>query len=190
MAKTIKISVVCPQCATKMVMPVTEPDLGTKKPGHCPNCHKKFQVPIPTSLASKFESDPTEIGGAGANDMSLLLETVQNEFTGYQSFELTSDYYTIGRKNNSGPEYRPDIEVVTTDKLMSRIHAAITRKGKTGFTLKDVRSKNGIKVNNDNDKLDNEEEPYLSDGDMFCLGKTVFRVSITEHSISADDMTK
>ena len=95
MAKTIKISVVCPQCATKMVMPVTEPDLGTKKPGHCPNCHKKFQVPIPTSLASKFESDPTEIGGAGANDMSLLLETVQNEFTGYPPFSMMRLFFRI-----------------------------------------------------------------------------------------------
>lgn len=190
MAKIVKLSVVCPQCGTKMPVPITENDLGTKKQGLCPNCHKKFLIPISVNLASKFESDPTEIGGGGANEISLLLETIANEHTAYQSFELTSDYYTIGRKNSSGPEYRPDIEVVTTDKMMSRIHAAITRKGRTGFTLKDIRSKNGIKVNNDNGKLDKEEEPYLNDGDTFCLGQTFFRVSITEHSMNSDELTK
>ena len=190
MPKTIKVSVVCPQCATKLPVPLTEDDLGTKKQVSCPNCHKKILVSIPASWASKFESDPTEIGGVGGNEMSLLLETIPNQSTAYQSFELTADYYTIGRKNSSGPEFRPDIEVVTTDKMMSRKHAAITRKGRTGFTLKDIRSKNGIKVNNESGKLDNEEEPYLNDGDTFCLGQTYFRVSITSQSLSSDELTR
>ena len=190
MAKTIKVTVACPQCATKCAVPVTENDLEKKKQAICPNCHKSFLVAIPISLASRFESDPTEIGGCGGNEMSLLLETIPNEFTAYQSFELTSDYYTVGRKNSSGPEFRPDIEVVTSDKMMSRIHAAISRKGRTGFTLKDFRSKNGVRINNDDGKLDGEEEPYLNDGDTFCLGQTVFRVSITEHFMKSDDLTK
>ena len=188
MGKTIKISVTCPQCATKLAVPVTETDLGTKKQGGCPKCGKKFLIPISQSLAPKFESDPTEIGGGGG-EISLLLETVPNQFTTYQSFELTSDYYTIGRKNSGGPEFRPDVEVLTTDKMMSRKHAAITRKGKTGFTLKDIRSKNGISVNNDG-KMDGDEEVYLSDGDTFCLGQTRFRVSIAEQRLDNDDLTR
>ena len=189
MSKTIKITVACPKCGCKLAVPVTETDLGTRKQGACPKCRKQFLIPISDSLASKFESDPTEIGG-GAAELLLLLETVPNEYTAYQSFELTSDYYTIGRKNSGGPEFRPDVEVVTTDKMMSRKHAAITRKGKTGFTLKDIRSKNGIKMNNEQGKMDGDEEVYLSDGDTFCLGQTRFRVSIAEQSFDKDELTR
>lgn len=186
MSKTIKISVTCPQCATKLAVPVTEEDLGTKKQGACPKCHKKFLIPISTQLASKFQSDPTQVGDGGG-DIALVIETVANEFTEYQSFELTSDYYTIGRKNNSGPEHRPDVEVLTSDKKMSRKHAVIRKKGKIGFTLKDMGSKNGIELNGS--KLDPEEEVYLTEGDQFRIGDTLFRVSITEQSVNDNDLT-
>lgn len=189
MSKTIKIAVTCPHCGSKLAVPITENEIGTKKPSSCPRCQKRFLIPISTSLAPKFESDPTEIG-CGSNELSLLLETIPNDHTAYQSFELTSDYYTIGRKNSGGPEFRPDIEIVTTDKMMSRKHAAITRKGKTGFTLKDIRSKNGIRMNNEQGKMDGEEEVYLSDGDIFCLGQTRFRVTIAEQSMDSDDLTR
>lgn len=186
MSKTVKISVTCPQCATKLAVPVMESELGTKKQGMCPKCHKKFLIPISTGLASMFESDPT-LGGNEA-ESSLLIETVTSGFTAYQSFELTSDYYTIGRKNSSGPGYRPDVEVMTTDKKMGRKHAVIRRKGKTGFTLKDLGSKNGVFHNGN--RLDADEEVYLSDGDMFRLGETTFRVSIAKQSMSSDDLTR
>lgn len=187
MSKTVKISITCPQCATKLAVPITESDLGTKKQGMCPKCHKKFLIPISAGLASKFESDPTQIGDSGG-ESSLVIEAMANNFTTYQSFELTSDYYTIGRQNSSGPEHRPDVEVMTTDKKMSRKHAAIRRKGKTGFTLKDLGSKNGVYHNGN--RLDIDEEVYLSDGDQFRIGETTFRVSITEQSMSSADLTR
>lgn len=186
MGKTVKISVTCPHCTTKLAVPVKENDLGAKKQGVCPKCFKKFLIPIPMSLASKFESDPT-LGG-NESDCSLLLETLPNEHTAYQSFELTSDYYTIGRKNSGGPEFRPDVEVVTTDKKMSRKHAAIRKKGKIGFTLKDLGSKNGVFLNGT--RLDAEEEMYLTDGDQFRIGETTFRVSVADQSMSSDDLTR
>lgn len=188
MSKIVKISVTCPQCATKLAVPITESDLGTKKQGMCPKCQKKFLIPISASLASKFESDPTDIGKDNGGEIFLVIDTIPNGFTDFQSFELTSDYYTVGRKNNSGPEHRPDVEVVTTDKKMSRKHAAIRKKGKTGFTLKDLGSKNGVMLNGT--KLDADEEVYLSDGDQFRIGETVFRVNITEQSMSSDDLTQ
>lgn len=187
MSKTIKITVSCPQCTTKLAVPVTENEVGSKKQGVCPKCGKKFLIPIPSSLIHRFESDPTEIGGTGS-DISLLLETVPNEYTAYQSFELTSDYYTIGRKNSGGPEFRPDVEVVTTDMKMSRKHAAIRKKGKTGFTLKDLGSKNGVFLNGT--RLDADEEMYLTDGDQFRIGETTLRVSVAEQSMSSDDLTR
>ena len=189
MSKILKFTKACPKCKTPMVIPVAESDVGKNKIGVCPKCQARYTIPIPMAWASKFETDPTVIGG-GAPEMALLLETIPNEFTAYQSFELTSDYYTIGRKNNGGPEFRSDVEVVTTDKMMSRKHAAITKKGHVGFTLKDIRSKNGIRVNNESGKMDNEEEVYLNDGDTFCLGQTRFRVSFTEHTSDTEDVTR
>ena len=184
--KTIKITVSCPQCSTKLAVPAVENDLGSKKQVTCLKCRKKFLVSVPMSYASKFESDPTDIGGNG-NEMSLVLETVANDMTAYQSFELTSEYYTIGRKNSSGPEHRPDVEVETTDKKMSRKHAAIRKKGKTGLTLKDLGSKNGVFLNGK--KMDADEEVYLSDGDQFRLGDTQFRINIAERSDEENDLT-
>lgn len=186
MSKSIKISVTCPHCKAKLAVVATEDDLGVKKQTKCPKCKNAFQFTVPVSLASKFESDATKIGD-GSGEFSLLLETVANPYTEYQSFELTSEYYTIGRKNNGGPEHRPDVEVTTTDKMMSRKHAAIARKGKTGFVLKDITSKNGIFLNDENVKLDEGEEVYLNDGDTFRLGQTQFTVSIVEQQVSNDD---
>ena len=183
MSKKVKISVTCPQCASKLPISITEDDLGKKKSGVCPKCQKKLSFTVSMKLASKFGSDPT-LGG-NENDISLLLETVPNAMTSYQSFELTSEYYTIGRKNSGGPEHRSDVEVETLDKKMSRKHAAIRKKGKSGFTIKDIGSKNGVFLNDN--KLDTDEEVYLSDGDTFCLGETQFRINIAERS---DDITQ
>ena len=184
MGKSVKISVTCPHCSGKLAVLATENDLGVKKQTKCPKCKNAFQFVVPTSLASKFESDATKIGD-GSGEYSLLLETVPNQFTEYQSFELTSEYYTIGRKNNGGPEHRPDVEVATSDKMMSRKHAAIARKGKTGFVLKDITSKNGVYLNGE--KLEEGEEVYLNDGDIFRLGQTQFSVGIVEQQVGNND---
>ena len=187
MGKTIKLTVKCPKCKALSAIPVVEEEIGTKKKTICPKCNNIFSVSIPTSVASKFESDPT-MGGVSGDNSSLLLEVIRNNDTAYQSFELTADYYTLGRKNNSGPASRPDIEVVTTDMRMSRKHAVIKKKGKAGFTLKDIGSKNGIELNGE--KIAPDEEIYLSDGDVFRLGNTQFRVSLSEKSDDYDDLTR
>lgn len=187
MGKTIKIAIKCPKCGSRLALPVIEEDLGSKKQEVCTKCHNKFLVSIPTSLSSKFDSEPTNIGSED-EQVILLLETVANEQTAFQSFELASDYYTIGRKNSSGPAARPDVEVTTTDMKMSRKHAAIRRKGKTGFTLKDMGSKNGVIFNGT--KLEPNEEVYLDDGDRFNLGDTTFRVAFAEKSADYEDLTR
>ena len=186
MSKIVKITQKCPKCGTPMLIQFTENDLGKSKQTACMGCKAKYNIQIPMSYASKFESDPT-LGGNEA-ECSLLLETVPNNLTAYQSFELSSDYYTIGRQNSSGPEHRPDVEVATSDKKMSRKHAAIRKKGKSGFTLKDLGSKNGVFYNGN--RLEADEEVYLSDGDQFRIGETTFRVNIAEQSVSSDDLTR
>ncbi|MBQ6772079.1 MAG: FHA domain-containing protein [Bacteroidales bacterium] len=185
MSKILKIAQTCPKCKSRMVIPIAESDLGHTKQVACPKCGAKYNVPIPMAYASKFESDPT-LGG-NEPDCSLLLEVMANATTSYQTFELTSDYYTIGRKNSGGPEHRPDVEVATADKKMSRKHAAIRKRGKSGFILKDLGSKNGVSLNGN--RLDADEELYLSDGDTFRLGETTFRVNIAESSGNDNDLT-
>lgn len=187
MSKTIKQSINCPQCSTTLVLVIREEDLGTNKSVTCPKCKKQIRVQIPKGLASKFESDPTCIGGVNNADIALVIETVPSNLTPYQSFELTSDYYTLGRRNSSGPEYRADMEVETADKKMSRKHAAIRKVGNIGFVLKDLGSKNGVTLNGR--KLKPDEELYLKDDDDICIGETVFHVSITQQSSSNDDLT-
>ena len=187
MAKTIKLTVKCPKCASPSAIAVVEEEVGMKKRSVCPKCGNIFSVSIPTSVASKFVSDPT-MGGASGGNSSLVLEVVENKETSFQSFELTADYYTIGRKNNSGPASRPDVEVVTIDMKMSRKHAVIKKKGKIGFTLMDLNSKNGIKINGE--QISADEEIYLTDGDVFLLGKTQVRVSISENSAEYEELTR
>lgn len=186
MSKTIKITVRCPKCTSPSSFPIVEEDVGTKKNAICPKCRCNYLVNIPISYASRFVSEPTSIREKEA-EMSLILEAISDDMTDYQTFELTSDYYTIGRKNSSGPANRPDIEVVTTDMKMSRKHAVIKRT-KVGFTFRDMGSKNGVVMNGN--KLDEDEEVYLNDGDMFHLGNTKFRVSLSEKTDTNNDLTK
>lgn len=186
MSKTIRITVRCPKCTSPSSISIVEDDVGTKKNAICPKCRCNYLVNIPISYASRFVSDPTHIGEKEV-EMSLILEAFSDDMTDFQSFELTSDYYTIGRKNSSGPANRPDIEVVTADMRMSRKHAVIKKK-KVGFTLKDIGSKNGVVINGN--KLDEDEEVYLNDGDMFRLGNTRFHVTLSEKTDTNNDITR
>ena len=69
------------------------------------------------------------------------------------------------------------MEVVTEDLNMSRIHIAI-RKRKSGFTVKDMESLNGTRLNGE--KLEKEDEVYLEDGDKILIGRTELLVNVTE----------
>ena len=169
-----------------MVVLVTESDLGTNKPCFCPNCQRKFLVAVVPSLASRFVNvAPTPPSSPVPPDTptyirkpSLVLEVIPNECTLYQRFELFDDFTTIGRENDGGLEFCPDVAVQTGDTAMSRMHAAILRRGKNDFVLKDISSKNGILVNNVQGKIEGDEEMTLSTGDIFRLGRTEIRVSI------------
>lgn len=186
MPKKVKIGVTCPNCSAKVPLAITEDLVGKVVQGVCPSCRNKAKWKIPASLISMFNTDPTFVPDAG-KDRSLMLEVQSSDYAQAQRFELTADYYTIGRQNNGGPEHRPDVAVVTIDKSMSRIHAGI-RKKPTGFILKDLGSKNGVVLNGE--KIEPDSEVYLADGDKFTLGNTQFAVNILEQSLPDDDLTK
>ena len=52
----------------------------------------------------------------------------------------------------------------------------------------DLNSKNGIKINGE--QISADEEIYLTDGDVFLLGKTQVRVSISENSAEYEELTR
>jgi len=182
MGKSIKLAVTCPKCSGKSPIIVTEDMLGTVQKCMCSTCGQVLPVRINESLRSKFQSDKTEIGSP-VSTVNIVLEVRPSNLTRPQTFELSSDYYTIGRKNNGSPEHRADIEIDTQDMKMSRKHVGIRRKP-VGFTLKDLGSKNGVKYQGQ--KLESDEEVYLCDGDEFVLGETIFKVSITGSSNNED----
>lgn len=188
MSKVIKIVRNCSRCAAKLTFPIVESDVGMEKLGTCPKCGRKISVKVPAEWAAKFESDPTQIPGGNVEERVLVIETIPNSYTDYQCFELTSEYYTIGRQNNSGPEHRPDVEVATTDRKMGRVHAVFKKKGKVGYTLMDMGSKNGVFLNGE--KLGPDKELYLEDGDLIRLGETQFRVSLAEHVSNDQESTE
>lgn len=183
MNKILKITKACTVCKSPLVVTFSKADVGKTKRFRCQKCGKNLDAFIPQSYAEKFDANATVIDER-RDIQSLLIETVPTPKTEYQCFELTSDFYTIGRKNETGPEHRPDIEVITTDRNMSRIHAAISKivkdKAVNGFTIKDMKSKNGVVI--DSGKMLPDEELYLNDGDIFRLGDTEFRVVIAECS--------
>lgn len=185
MSKTVNVKVKCSKCAAVSAIQIVEEDVGTKKRLVCSRCGHTFMVSIPASYATKFSKE-TFVGNK-ADDMSLLLEVMADGNNLAHTFELTAEYYTIGRKNNTGPANRPDIEIVTADMSMSRKHAVIKKKGNVGFLLKDLASKNGVFLNDS--KLDADEEVYLSDGDIIQLGHTKIRVVILQRSDSSDGLT-
>lgn len=188
MEKIIKVSLNCPKCSVILAVPIRKGDLGITKQCTCPHCSSIFRMKPPLAMASKFEKDPTLIISNISEDISMVLEVLPNPMTAHQSFELTADYSTIGRKNTSGPEHRPDVEVVTTDMKMSRKHAIIQKRGNLGFTLKDLGSKNGIIRNHAT--LSQGKEVPLTDGDIIQLGDTQFKVHIAEQSDSNNEMTR
>lgn len=186
----MKVSTNCsnPQCGKQIPFDITKELVGKSIKVTCPFCHQQKVLVVPQSLASKFNSVPTPepetitdgdhtIIGQQVAEASLFLETLASTLTPAQLFTISSGYNTVGRKNESGPEHRPDVEVKTEDKKMSRIHAAITKKSNGGFTLKNLPSgKNGLRLNGKD--LENGKEVYLKSGDSFRLGETMFRVTI------------
>lgn len=92
-----------------------------------------------------------------------------------QCFVLDQDYNMVGRKNFGSPQERPDIEIVTNDKYMSRKHCLIKNNGYGRFSIEDHGSANGTYVNCQ--RLECKESVYLNDGDVIQMGRTEIKVS-------------
>lgn len=183
----LRIQMKCKGCGHNLTFVVTLDMLGSQKNIKCPFCGAIHKIYINPKLMDKFPQAPktqmpsvddgmrTVVRVQNNKDNHLILEVIGNENTKPQAFAISQEYNSIGRKNNSGPSCRPDIEIETNDGYMSKKHIVI-RHTRTGYTLEDVGSKNGTFYNGK--KLEAGEVPYLKTGDKIRIGHTELKITI------------
>ena len=177
----LKIRIKCKRCNRDLTFVITREMVGTSKIIKCPFCNSIHEIFLNTSLLTKFpqqmvaDGQGTVIKTPKSESQQLIVDVLSNEYTDSQHFVLSQDYNSIGRKNNAGPSCRPDVEIITTDKYMSKKHIVFKKKG-NGFTLCDNDSTNGTYLNGK--KLDKDEEPYLETGDVVRIGRTELKITI------------
>lgn len=168
------ISIRCKQCQKILVFSPKPEYFGKVINVKCSNCGNWVRFKLMMSGNNDvYEKNGTLIDSS-SNNKVLRLEVMGNETTFKQCFNVTMDNVTIGRKNNDGPAYRSDIEIVTADKYMSRIHCSLQRKKNGRFVIKDIGKSNKTVLNGK--ELGYMEEFYLNEGDMIKLGQTIIRV--------------
>lgn len=164
-------------------MQVSDGMYNTKKMVRCSSCQEINTIKIPAEkifLAKKKKQAPntsqdhTVINEPGNSVNELVFSIEGGEFTKAQRFNLKDDRLLVGRKNNGGPNVKPDIEIVSRDGFMSKLHCEIKKNG-NDYTISDFSSANGTYVNGE--KLSKSDTMFLSVGDTILLGRTEIRIT-------------
>jgi predicted Zn finger-like uncharacterized protein len=182
-----KVGIKCKNCQTKLAVPVNKEMFGSNITVRCKNCNEIIPVKIPEEQVflnknkgqkqDQNKGNQTVIRTTSSDEICIILQTIASEYTKFQKFDIDQDRMTIGRKNQAGPKFRPDLEVDTQDKYMSKVHAIFFRKGKEAITVSDLNSTNGTWLNGE--KLKPNDEEYLEDGDQLKIGRTDFKIVFT-----------
>lgn len=179
----MKVSVKCPKCGKELSFDTTEQMVEKGVIVCCNNldCKNKFRVEFNKKEIrlpqQRINGTETFAGVIANKDLEVLLEVLPNKFNESQQFTISAEYNFLGRKNNSGPEFAPDVAIATIDKTVSRIHAVIQKKKNGMYTLKDLKSANGTFLNEQ--FLEDGQEMYISNGDLIKLGNhLIIRVVI------------
>jgi FHA domain len=146
----------------------------------CPFCNVFFKPVIKKAgLAHKDTIKPTERVNIGATEKDVTgWLVVHDERTRPQTFSLTKQQQTVGRKNTTK---LCDIMIETVDGYMSRNHFIIEVMTRAGgdvvYTLSDSGSMNKTFINTI--ALNAADTYYLQDGDTIQAGTTkiVFRTT-------------
>lgn len=184
-----KLRIKCKNCQTNLVVPVKEDMFGKSISIRCKKCNEIIPLKIPKEEVFKKKQNQqssqqnsgtqTVINTITTTEIYIELHAVPNGNTRLQKFDVDQARMTIGRKNMAGPRYRPDLEVDTEDKYMSKVHAVFSRKGKNAFTIADLNSTNGTWLNGE--KLHPNDEEYLENGDLLKIGRTEFSVKLVSN---------
>lgn len=172
-----KISVTCPHCNKTYELDIKGEYFGKTVQIKCVKCSQQFKKVLPKIDANEVEADSTFINPSVSKGVQCLrLEVVGDENARPQVFMINQEYTIIGRKNDSGPEYKPDVEIETKDGYMSRKHCVIQRTPRNQFTIKDNGAKNRTWLNNKS--LSEVEKLYLKNGDDIRIGHTHLKVTL------------
>lgn len=187
-------SVVCPHCQTRINLKVSQQQYDrlvgsssqrssdeTFVPGmsKTPAANKPRPAgPVPTIQSSG--KDSTYVPGMESTEtpqkkMHIVIVSNTATETPLQEFPITQEYNMVGRKNQAGAEWRPDIEIQTGDMNMSKKHCLIRDNGYGKYVLEDHKSTNGTRLNGT--KLKENDALYLSEGDVITIGRTELRVT-------------
>jgi len=191
---TYKLSFNCKKCNTKQLIEAKEGMFGKKNTFRCRQCSELISVKIPdekvlisrSAKINKTNSNvetETLINTNSKTETYLKIQAVKDDKTKSQSFDIDQKRMTIGRKNQSGPAYKPDIEIETADRYMSKKHALIIRKENKEFVISDLNSTNGTWLNGQ--KLNPNDEEYLEDGDEIKIGRTHFKIKTISSSANS-----
>ena len=107
------------------------------------------------------------------NESSTFIKVISGPNTGAEISLQKDKSYTLGKN----PEF---CDVVFQDLSVSKKHASLTVNKDNKFFIKDLKSKNGVKIN---DKLITEESEVVME-DVVSMGTTSFL--IVDQSIQSD----
>jgi len=180
----------CPKCG--VVLDVTNSKNEAVKIITCPKCKVKLEVKFqrqpeqkPLEAHTVYGPQPpvnngaTQLGGSqgngGATQLGLKGEggSIQRALLSYndKSYPLEIGQNIVGRKAQTSTA---TIQIATTDRYMSRQHAAILVKrmpdGSLKCTLRNDQNKNQTLVNGQ--PIENSDKITLIDGYRITMGKT------------------
>jgi len=177
------MNITCPHCSSDSVLKNAERFYGKKVHLRCANaqCGKSFEYeffvdrsddttfisPITTSISNKIQ-----------------LRVMKEDNTLVKIINLRNSDYIIGRETQSGSSCE---SIVIDDPYISRKHCFLkcinhTRSNEYIFSIHDLNSTNCTILNGR--ELNQEEEIYLSDGDVIKIGKIhiLYRVLNSTHT--------
>ncbi len=167
------MKVICGKCKARIKLNTEHVNTKVIK-FKCPVCStvNRLELKNNNESHSHLNNENTVINPENFDDIAGWL-VVHDENTKQQTFPLKTGVNIVGRKSVSKP---CDVMIETNDKYMSRNHFAVEISlGPKGFNylVYDVTSTNGTFINADiNNKLDQLDKVYLTDGDTIQAGRT------------------
>lgn len=155
-----------------------------------PQCGKPMKVQVPKITAyheprldANPDLPPTQIrANQSCLASSAKIKIMKNEKTEEQTFILKEGLNTIGRLSLVQNESVPDIQILTSDKKISRnYHCAILLQRKGDYyeaILRDNQSTNGTFLRNSNKPLGPDDEVFLGNHDIFLIGETKLQIEL------------
>lgn len=178
-----KLGFNCTSCKTKVQIQVSEGMYDTKKMVRCSSCQEINTIRIPAEKvflakkkksAPKVNQDQTFINEPSNDIGKLVFSVKEGEFSKAQSFVLSDERLLVGRKNNGGPNVKPDLEIISRDGFMSKLHCELKKVG-DNYIISDFSSANGTWVNGE--KLTKADSLFLAVGDKIKLGRTEIEIT-------------